>query len=310
MKLVLFVFVCCGLFGFSQQTTEPFLANIVKQFPNVRDTAISPNGNEILFSAQSVMGNTSAIITVTKNGNTWNPPQVASFSGQFFDIEPFFSTDGLTLYFASNRPLEPTGKTVKDFDIWYVKRSSMDDTWSEPINMGSPINTKNDEFYPCITNNRNLYFTMDNPQTNTKDDIYISEYRNGNYSPPKPLDDSINSNGYEFNAFIASDELFMVYTCYNREDGLGSGNLYISYKTDTGWSQVKNLGNSVNSDKMDYCPFIDTKSNTLYFTSKRDHSKTNFENPQSIEELLKEFDKYDNGSSRLYQVELGNFLKK
>ena len=57
---------------------------------------------------------------------------------------------------------------------------------------------------------------------------------------------------------------------------------------------------------MDYCPYVDTKTNTLYFTSKFDNSKTNFERPLSINELLIEFNRYDNGLSRLYKVSFDN----
>ena len=57
-------------------------------------------------------------------------------------------------------------------------------------------------------------------------------------------------------------------------DGFGSGDLYISYRiSDNVWTKAKNLGAEINSDKMDYCPYVDTKTNTLYFTSKRSDSK-------------------------------------
>ncbi len=53
---------------------------------------------------------------------------------------------------------------------------------------------------------------------------------------------------------------------------------------------------------MDYCPFV--MNNTLYFTSKLDNTKTVFETSLTIEELLKEFNKYANGLSRLYQISI------
>lgn len=303
LLLLVLPFLC-----FSQNKTEAFLPEIVMQFPNVRDLTISPNGDEILFSAQSVMGNLSAIVSVNKNGDKWSEPQVVSFSGQYFDIEPFFSKDGLKLYFASNRPLDDDLDETKDFDIWYVKRKTLNGPWSNPINMGNPINTKNDEFYPSIADNGNLYFTLDNKELKRKDDIYVSEFKNGSYNTPKVLSDSINSTGYEFNAFIAPDESYLLYTCYNRKDGLGSGDLYISYKTENGWTKAKNIGGKINTNKMEYCPFVDTRNNTLYFTSKRDNTKTVFEKPLSIKLLKKEFYRSDNGSSRLYKIPLSFIL--
>lgn len=301
-RLIFFIFVSNIFICFSQQAITPFLENIVKQFPNVRDIAISPNGNEIMFSAQSVMGNVSAIISVTKENETWSEPKLASFSGQFFDLEPFFSNDGLKIYFASSRPLDSFSKTSKDFDIWFVERESLNSNWSAPKNMGSPINTEYGEFYPSVAANGNFYFTRDNPTLKRKDDIYVSTLINGKLTLPNVLPDTINSEGYEYNAFIAPDESYIIFGCYNRKGGFGSGDLYISYNNNGKWTPSENLGNDINTEKMDYCPFVDTKTKTLYFTSKLDNTNTDFERPLSIKQLMEEFNKYDNGLSRLYKV--------
>lgn len=291
----------------AQQKPQPFLPEIVKKFPNVRDIAISPNGDEVLFTAQSTMGNLSAIIETRRVNGEWSAPKIAPFSGQYFDLEPFFSKDGLILYFVSTRPKADSKKEVKDFDIWYVARKTLDEAWSVPANMGSPINTEHGEFYPSITDNGNFYFTRDNPELKRKDDIYVSKKVGGVYVEAIALPDSINSVGYEYNAFIAPDESFLIFGGYNRKDGFGSGDLYISYHTENGWTKAKNMGNTINSNKMDYCPFVDVKHKTLYFTSKRDATAVDFDKPLSTEAFLSELHKYENGLSRLYKV---NFAPK
>ncbi|MDO5981101.1 hypothetical protein [Flavivirga spongiicola] len=308
--LYLLIFISNIFLGFSQQTAKPFIPEIVKQFPNVRDIAISPNGKEIMFSAQSVMGTLSAIITIKNEGDTWSTPQVASFSGQHFDLEPFFSNDGLKIYFVSTRPLDASSNKPKDFDIWYAERATLNSDWSQPINIGAPINTEHGEFYPSIANNGNFYFTRDNPNLKRKDDIYVSVFTNGTYSEPKTLPNTVNSAGYEYNAFISPDESYLIYGCYNKQGGYGSGDLYISYHINNEWLEAKNLGESINTSKMDYCPFVDNKTNTLYFTSKQDNTKIDFKSPLPINELIIEFNKYDNGSSRLYQIPLSELPKK
>ncbi|WP_142783647.1 TolB-like translocation protein [Changchengzhania lutea] len=303
MKTKLFLLVHLTIFSVSaQHEITPVFPKIMKQFPNVRDLAIAPNGDEIMFSAQSVMGNLSSIISVKKKHDTWQSPQVASFSGKHFDLEPFFSHDGLKLYFVSTRPLVDTTLVAKDFDIWYVERSDLNQGWSKPKNMGPPINTEHGEFYPSIANNGNLYFTRDNPTLKRRDDIYMSPYVNGEYEKAIALNDSINSDGYEYNAFIAPDESYLIFGCYNREDGLGSGDLYISYRSKSGWSTSQNMTKPINSEKMDYCPFIDSKTQTLYFTSKRDNTTTSFKKPIDIDALKNEFERYDNGASRIYKT--------
>jgi hypothetical protein len=310
MKSVVFLLCLFSSICFSQakeNNITPFLEHIVVQFPNVRDIAIREN--EAIFSAQSVMGDISSLVYVKKLDGHWSKPVVALFSGQFFDIEPFFSEDGLTLYFVSNRPLESSSNETKDFDIWYVTRTSLDGEWSIPKNIGSPINTKMDEFYPVVTESKNLYFTLDNTELNQKDDIYVSKFVNGIYTEPERLDDNINSNGYEINAFVSPDESFMIYTCYNRADGQGSGDLYISYRNGKSWAPAKNMGADINSDKMDYCPFVDINTKTLYFTSKR-LITPNLKSSVNIDGLTTLFNAYENGASRLYKTIIAQELNK
>jgi len=114
---------------------------------------------------------------------------------------------------------------------------------------------------------------------------------------------NINSAGFEFNAFVSPDEKFIIFTGYNRTEGLGSGDLYISYKNEKGeWEKARNMGPEVNSPLMDYCPFYDAKTKILYFTSKRNStSNLGF---KTIEELEKEINKYENGWSRIYKLNI------
>lgn len=285
-------------------SAEPFLPQIFSQFPNVRDIAISSDGDEIYFSIQSYQNEISIIACIRKEDRVWSNPEIASFSGKYYDIEPFLSPDGLKLFYSSNRPFDNSDST-KDFDIWYVQREDKNSEWSKPINVGEPINSDKNEFYPSIAYNNNFYFTCDERGTKGKDDIFFSQWKNGKYSEPISLSDSINSEGYEFNAFIAPDESFIIFTAYQREDGLGSGDLYISYKNQNDdWEKAKNLGKQINSAQMDYCPFVDTKTNTLYFTSKRT-SVNNFNKQfSSLQEIKNEINRYDNGLSRIYKTSL------
>ena len=306
MKKILVILVLLIVpLGFSQQasTVQPEAADIIMQFPNVRDFTISPSLNEAYFTAQSILSEISVIIKIEKQMGEWAEPKIVPFSGKYRDMEPFLSPDGLRLFFASDRPLYDSIDKPKDFDIWYVERNDNNSNWSIPINIGSPINTDQDEFYPSLSNNHNLYFTCDFQNSKNKDDIYFSKRENGKYLPPVALNDSINSEGYEFNSFIAPDESYIIFTGYNREDGLGSGDLYISYKiADDKWSKAKNMGAEINSDKMDFCPFVDANSNTLFFTSKRSQLNENPQSFTSAKDLLGAINKYENGSSRIYKV--------
>ena len=289
----------------------PFLPEIIRQFPNVRDVAISPTRNEIYFTAQSVQGELSAIFRTNLIDNSWTTPEIASFSGKYMDLEPAFSPNGLKLYFVSNRTLDASNpNSTKDYDIWYVERKVMFAAWSEPVNIGAPINSKDNEFYPSVSKFNTMYFTSDRQGSKGKDDIFVSKYNGGKYDIPQPVTDSVNTPGYEFNAFISPDETFMVYTCYNRPGGLGSGDLCISFnKGDGFWTAPFFLGKEVNSPQMDYCPFVDIEKGVLFFTSKRSAPIKPPVKPLTTQQFMQEITRYDNGLSRLYMVDIYDWIK-
>lgn len=299
--------------GYSQKRVsgvKPFLPNIISQFPSVRDLTISSRENEVYFTAQSVLGELSTIITCTLKDGNWSTPVVAPFSGMYHDLEPFLSPDGLRLYFVSDRPNTSDTTVPKNYDIWFVERTNINTTWSSPQNIGSPINTPENEFYPSVSISNNLYFTRDGVGSKGKDDIFFSKWEIGRYAIPISMSDSINSPGFEFNAFIAPDESFILFTCYNKKGGLGSGDLYISYhKENNEWTTAENLGVGINSTMMDYCPFVNMNSQTLYFTSRRSTVKTQYEKEQTVSDFLLEMNKYENGQSRVYQTPFNAILE-
>lgn len=271
----------------------------LSDYSNIRDFTISSDGNEAYITVQNPTEERRTICRITKSNGVWSKPIPAPFSGNSKDLEPYLSPNNLRLYFVSNRP---NSFEKENYDIYYVERMHKDSTWSSPVNVGSPINTSGDEFYPAIAQSGNLYFTTVKVENKGKDDIYMSTYSNQKYAAPIALDSVINTPGYEFNSFIAPDESYIIFSGYNRPDGLGSGDMYISYKNENNtWSKAENLSKKINSKYMDYCPFVDTKNEILYFTSRRNESSeieinNNF---QLEQEMLK----YQNGSSRIYQVE-------
>jgi hypothetical protein len=270
-------------------------------FQNIRDFFISQNEDEAFFTVQSPNQELSKIVCV-KN-KKWNNPILLPFCDSYSYLEPFLSNDGKRLYFASDRPKTETETGKSDFDIWYVERKDSKSEWSKPINLGSVVNSENNEFYPTLSDNNNLYFTMEANIGLGKDDIYYCKWNGTAYDKPILLNKNINSEGYEFNAFISKDENLLIYTKYNAKDGIGSGDLYVSKKDEQGeWKTAENIGNKINTKYMEYCPFYDSQSNTLYFTSKRSNLS-----PKSFKDLS-QFQEYisgsENGLSKIYKCKI------
>jgi tRNA A-37 threonylcarbamoyl transferase component Bud32 len=78
-----------------------------------------------------------------------------AINGPHSEVTPSISADGLSLYFASDRP-----GGQGSHDIWVAKRASPGDAWSEPINLGPPVNTPDFEGFQSVSaDGLELYFT-------------------------------------------------------------------------------------------------------------------------------------------------------
>ncbi len=182
----------------------------------------------------------------------WGRVKVAPFSSLTnADIEPTFAPGGDRLFFASKR----TG----DFDIWYVDRNT-DGGWSDPVNVGSNVNTADNEFYPSVTSSGALYFTA---RFNGNEDIWVSAYTGGVYQVPEALSSVINTPGNEFNAFISPNGN----TIYFGSEKTGRGDIYKSSRSSGNWSEPSRL--LLNSGALDYNPSEPVNSNYFFFTSER-----------------------------------------
>jgi len=265
-----------------------------------RDITISPFGSEVYYSMVLPANKVQVILYLRFDGAFWSEPEVAFFSGIYNDIEPSFSPDGKKVFFASDRPVKKGGKPG-DYNIWYVEKGASG--WSDPVNVGAPVNTENDEFYPSVTNSGKLFFTAKRPDSYGDEDIYFSEYVNDKYTEPVNAGLNVNSGFADFNAYIAPDESYLLFSSVGRDDDLGGGDIYISRKlNDTTWSEAKNLGKTINSDESDFSPFVTFDGKYLFFTSTRSNPNLNTHYPKRFGSIISLADGIDNGLGNIYWV--------
>lgn len=245
-----------------------YAPGVISTMLNERDLNISADGKELFFTRGTSDNKRRCLMSSKWIGDQWSSPDILPFSGVYQDIEPFLSPDASKLFFASNRPLG--GETnAGDYNIWYVVRNG--ETWGDPQSVGALINSQVDEFFPSVGHSGNLYFTAEYPDGIGLEDIYVSYIWEGQYQKPVLLDTTINSKTYDFNAYIAPDESLIIYSSYGRKDDMGGGDLYMNVRTaaEAPWSNVQHLESPINSNSLDYCPFVDLKKEFLYFTSNR-----------------------------------------
>jgi len=282
---------------------EVFSPNMMSTSKNERDFAITPKGSEMYYTLMYPDGKKGVILFMHFDGYFWAEPLVAPFSGQYSDMEPAFSPDGKRLFFVSNRPLSGTGAKSADYNIWYVNREN--GRWSLPRSAGANINTKNNEFYPSISEDGTLFFTASREGSKGKEDIYCSKWVNGEFEEPVNLGEAINSDNNEFNAFIAPDKSYLLFSSFGRDDGFGGGDLYISHRiNDTVWGKAKNLGAAVNSPHLDYCPCVSPDGKYLFFSSNRINSSFNNNDGKNYKTLKKFMEGVENGLGNIYWMEM------
>lgn len=263
-----------------------------------RDLAIHPQGNEIIYTLGDYKQQRRCLVVLNKENECWSKPKILPISGTYHDIEPFYANEGNRLYFASNRPIFNNSNRT-DYNIWFSDR--IEGHWSNPQPLDSLINTRGDEFYPSLSKNGNLYFTATRPNGIGKEDIFFSKNIDGTFLAPEPLPTEINTSLYEFNAYISPDENLLIFSSFGRNDDLGGGDLYISRKDDAGkWSTSKHLGAKINSNKLDYCPFIDWSNRNFYFSSER--GTINNQTLSSVDSLLNYANSTLNGCGNIYKI--------
>ncbi|MCP4121919.1 MAG: hypothetical protein GY751_09225 [Bacteroidetes bacterium] len=293
----------------AQTRVEPFLPETFMEMPYVRDMAISKDGKEIFFTVDDYKHTIGFITTIKRKRKKWGKPEVVSFSGNYRDIEPFLSHDGKRLYFASNRPVDKTSTDIKDYDLWYVERSSQQGKWSEPVRLPEPVNSTSDEYYPSLTASGDLYFTAAREGSVGTEDIFMANNKNGEYQDPISILGGVNSESYEFNAFVDPTASYIIFTSYRERDGRNRSDLYISRKTVDGkWGKAQ-LIPDIYSNSIDYCPFVDPQGNRLFFTSERNNVSPSFEEPLSFKEFMDAIHNHPNGLGRIYSVDFQEVLR-
>ncbi len=113
--------------------------------------SISADGLELYFMSMRHGGSGSYDIWVTTRetkDDPWGEPVNlgTTINGSADDTGPVISTDGLSLFFSSNRPGGHGGQ-----DIYVSTRATTNDPWGEPVNLGPAVNSSAWDYEPELS---------------------------------------------------------------------------------------------------------------------------------------------------------------
>lgn len=107
--------------------------------------------------------------------------------------------------------------------------------------------------------------------------LYLSMLDGNEWTVPDQVNRTINKNGWEPGEYISADGMFMYFTS-DRPGGYGGKDIYKCMRMSNGeWSKAINVGAPINTPYDDQAPCILPDGRTLYFSSNRTKSKSNFE---------------------------------
>ena len=153
-------------------------------------------------------------------------------------------------------------------DIYYsVKQNN---TWTAPQGIGKPVNTGAWEAQPSFSSDGSaLYFASNRPGGFGGRDIWVSYLdTNMKLSEPKNLGPNINTKYDDQCPFIHADNQTLYFTS-NGWPGMGNGDIYISRKTDTGWTKAVNIGYPINTENDDNGMTVSFDGKTAFLSSSR-----------------------------------------
>lgn len=179
-----------------------------------------------------------------------------------------FSKDGNTQFISRNNYTNKKLKKGKDnkVNIKIYSRKKEGEKWGDWVEF--PFNS--DEYsceHPTLSSDgKTLYFSSDMPGTYGSLDIWTTTLENGNWTKPKNLGQTVNSEGREAFPMLFEDEV--LFFASDGKVGLGGLDVYYTVTGSDDYFEAQNLGYPVNTAYDDF-GFFATSSTTGYFSTNR-----------------------------------------
>jgi len=207
----------------------------------------------------------------------WGPPKPldSPINTAAGESGPCLSRDGLSLYFASNRP-----GGLGNFDIWVVTRQTTDAPWGQPTNLGPAINTSAYDNHPSISaDGLSLYFDSRRFSLSQKwlsQNLYVAHRASpiDGWGPCEIFADAIPSSRTKYSPDLLPDGLTLFFDSFTT-----SRDLWVMARPSSNapWTQATALKPPMNTPYIDTDPSMWVDGCILYFVSTRPGGVGNFD---------------------------------
>jgi outer membrane protein OmpA-like peptidoglycan-associated protein/tetratricopeptide (TPR) repeat protein len=215
-------------------------------------------------------------LNAIKNPVPFNPVNLGEgVNSELDEYFPCVTADNQTILFT--RLLnDPQAYGGKQEDFYISKKEN--GVWQKALNLGAPINTKNNEGAPTISpDGQQIIFVacqgIEGYGIGRKGygscDLFWSRKKGNNWSAPINMMEPINTRNWETQPSISADgkTIYFIRGIVTRE-GIKDQDIYTATKKEDGtWSTPVKLSDKINTPGREESVFIHPDGNTLYFSS-------------------------------------------
>lgn len=147
------------------------------------------NDTTLLFSSRFLEGYGGYDLYISKlREGVWTTPQNLGpiINTPYDEVHPFLTPNGRSLYFSSNNT-----RSIGGYDIFETSFTDAQNTWSEPVNLRTPINSPdNDIEFTMSSDGIKAYFSSDRAESQGGYDLYnayFKQTRAPQFVPAQPI---------------------------------------------------------------------------------------------------------------------------
>ncbi|MCB0762391.1 MAG: OmpA family protein, partial [Flavobacteriales bacterium] len=241
------------------------------------------------------------IFMSTLENGVWSAVSEMDFnSDEYSTGHAAVSPDGEQLYFVSNMKGGYGGTDI-------YRCTWKNGTWSDPINLGSEVNTEGDEMFPFVAENGSLFFSSNGHAGLGGQDIFKVDPQGSNWSTAVNLGFPINTRHDDFSIqYEAGEETG--YFASNRS-GKGSDDIYffstleIMNQILAGTIKINGVSRSLEGEKI---RIVANNSGTEEYASLDDHDSFSIQVAEGeLIEIFMTNEEFDTDKA-VFQVQIDN----
>ena len=220
-------------------TVEPWKPEGVSSPQFESHAAFDPATGDFWFVRSSPSFEGWRIFVSRCGSDGWSKPEPWPLASDGLEADPWFTTDGRTLWFISSRSTD--GVKRKDLDIWKVERGA-NGKWGTPVRLPEPINSNGPEWFPRLSRDGWLYFGSSRPGGLGKNDIWRAREGSPGKWTVENLGPAINTAADEYEPLPSADGQRLIV--------MAADGLYESRMEKGRWSPKKKLPPEVHAGGM------------------------------------------------------------